>query len=138
MGNYRRLEVWQRAQALAARIDRESRLLARGYSDLADQLRRASLSIATNIAEGANKGRDGDFARYVDIAIGSAAEVDSLLDHARAVGAFRSEAVDELVLDVATIRKMLFGLRRYLAGSRTSDRARRPPTPDHRPTTSDQ
>jgi len=114
MGNYRDLQVWQRAQSFAARIDRESRQFARGYGELADQLRRASLSIPTNLAEGACRGRDGEFLRFVGIAIGSAGEADSLLVHASNLAALDPRTFHELDADLTVIRKMLFRLRRSL------------------------
>jgi four helix bundle protein len=123
MGNHRELQVWQRGQLLAGRIDRETRLLARGHSELGDQLRRASLSVPTNLAEGATKGRDAEFLRFVNIAIGSAAEVDSLLTHAEQVGAMNPPTIDELVADLTVIRKMLFRLRTVLRDSTGPPRA---------------
>ena len=114
MGNYRDLQVWQRGQSFAARIDRESRQFARGNGELADQLRRASLSIPTNLAEGACRGRDPEFLRFIGIAIGSAAEVDSLLAHASQVGTLDPRISRELYDDLTVIRKMLFKLRRAL------------------------
>ncbi len=114
MGNHRELLVWQRAVEFAGRIDRETRRLARGHGELADQLRRASLSIPTNLAEGANKGRDAEFLRFINFAIGSAAECDSLLAHAALVRALDARIVHELVEDPTVIRKMLFKLRAAL------------------------
>lgn len=111
MGNHRDLQVWQRAHQFAGRIDRETRRLARGHAALADQLRRAALSIPTNLAEGSSKGRDPEFLRFINIAIGSASESDSLLAHAELVGALDGAVVRELSEDLTVIRKMLFRLR---------------------------
>jgi four helix bundle protein len=114
MGNYRDLLVWQRAQVFAVRVDRETRQFARGNGELADQLRRAALSIPTNLAEGASRGRDGEFLRFISIAIGSAAEADSLLIHAAGLGALDARTSRELEEDLRVIRKMLFKLRKSL------------------------
>jgi four helix bundle protein len=114
MGNHRELKVWQRAHDFAGRIDRETRRISRGHADLADQLRRASLSIPTNLAEGASKRSDPEFLRFIRISIGSAAEVDSLLAHAGLVGALDARVVRELVDELTVIRKMLFKLRTAL------------------------
>lgn len=112
MGDHRRLEVWHRALALAARIDVESRQLPRGHAELADQIRRAALSIPTNLAERCAKGRDPEFGRFVTISIGSAAELDSLLAHALAVRAMADAVGRSLLDDLSIVRKMLFKLRR--------------------------
>ena len=116
MGNHRELQVWQRAQRFAARIDRETRHLGRGHGELADQLRRASLSIPTNLAEGSSRQRDAEYLRFIGIAIGSAAEADSLLAHAESVDAFDRDVSRELADELTVIRKMLFKLRRALGG----------------------
>lgn len=135
MGNHRDLQAWRRAHDLAGRIDRESRRVARGHAELADQLRRASLSIPTNLAEGSSRGRDPEFLRYINIAIGSAAEVDSLLAHAALVAALDRRIVAELLEDITIIRKMLFKLRTALQGKgvRLKSGAQRPKPFDHRP-----
>ncbi len=114
MGNHRELQVWQRAQELAGLIDEESRRLARGHGELADQLRRATLSISTNLAEGASRGRDAEFLRFIGIAIGSAAEVDSLLAHAERIRALDQKVAGLLIGELTIVRKMLFKLRRSL------------------------
>ena len=115
MGDYRKLEVWQRARALAVAVDVESRRMRRGNAELADQLRRACLSVPTNIAEGAVRSRDSEFQRFVVIAIGSAAEADSLLMHAADIAALDRTRCNELLTDLTIIRKMLFKLRRAIA-----------------------
>ncbi len=117
MGNYRDLHVWQRAHDLAGRIDGETRRLARGHAELADQLRRASLSVPTNLAEGSTRGRDTEFLRFINLAIGSAAEVDSLLAHASQVTAIDPRISAEFANDLMIVRKMLFKLRTAIAGS---------------------
>lgn len=114
MGNHHDLHVWQRSHRFAVRIDHESRRFARGHAELADQLRRAALSVPTNLAEGSCKGRDAEFVRFIDIAIGSAAESESLLSHADAVGALDQATGRELIADLVVIRKMLFKLRSAL------------------------
>lgn len=91
--------------------------MARGHGELADQLRRAALSVPTNLAEGASKGRDSEFLRFIGISIGSAAELDSLLAHAAAVGAFDRQTAAEVTGDLTVIRKMLFKLRGALQRS---------------------
>ena len=114
MGNHRDLQVWQLAAEFAARIDWETRRMGRGHAELADQLRRASLSIPTNLAEGGSKGRDPEFLRFIGYAVGSAAECDSLLEHADLVEALESQLVRALSDELTVIRKMLFRLRRAL------------------------
>lgn len=74
------------------------------------QMRRAAVSIVSNIAEGAARRSDREFARFLDTALGSAAELEAQLDLSVAVGLIEegdtTGAVDELV----EVKKMLAGL----------------------------
>lgn len=81
MHDYRRLHIYSTAMDLAE----SAYTIARTFPDeerfaLSSQLRRASTSIAINIAEGAGRGGDREFVRYLHIAVGSACEVEALLD----------------------------------------------------------
>ena len=72
MGDYRKLNVWQKSMALAAEIYRVTeKLPARERFALSIQLRRAAVSIPSNIAEGGGRRSDAEFRRFVDIAYGS-------------------------------------------------------------------
>ena len=73
---------------LAAGISED---FVRGYGSLADQLRRASLSIPLNIAEGYGKRSIADRSRYYDIARGSAHECGAVVDAARALGMIKDD-----------------------------------------------
>jgi len=81
MANYRKLIVWQRAHQLALEVYRltENFPKSEQYS-LTSQLKRAVLSIPTNIVEGYNRKSKREFAYFIDIALGSLAEVEYLLD----------------------------------------------------------
>jgi four helix bundle protein len=76
------LEVYQEAVRLAAQVCRVvERLPARDYRFLADQMRRAAVSVVANIAEGYGKKRSvKDFRAYLDVAVGSCNEVVALFD----------------------------------------------------------
>jgi four helix bundle protein len=94
MLGFQRLDVYRcgvRFLGLAAAL---ARRFPRGHSELADQLRRASLSITLNIAEGSGKtGRDGG--RYYAIARGSALECAAILDAMEALGLLEGAEMQE-------------------------------------------
>jgi len=103
------LEVWRRACRLAVEI---YRILedTRDYG-LKDQMTRSAVSIASNIAEGAERGTQAEFIRFVRIAKGSAAELRTQLYIAKEVGAIsKSGKVSELIEESKEISSMLQGL----------------------------
>ena len=77
---FRKLNVWQKAHRLTLRIYRNTqRFPADERFGLTSQLRRCGISVAANIAEGCGRGTDLDFARFLQIAMGSASEAEYLL-----------------------------------------------------------
>jgi four helix bundle protein len=80
-----KLEAFGLADDLATRVYRCTRSIGRLDEDFRRQLRRAALSIPANIAEGCARRSKADYARFLDIALGSASEVDYLLDLGRRV-----------------------------------------------------
>ena len=92
--------------ALAARLPPTERY------GLGSQLRRAAVSIPSNIAEGHAADRDGIFGRHLGIALGSAAEVDTLLELSVRTSLLRKQDVSPVQLQVGRTRQLVFGLRR--------------------------
>lgn len=80
--SFRELACWQDAKELTVMIYRlaESNQKLRRDGDLRSQICRASVSIMNNIAEGYGRAGRKEFARFMDIAIGSCVEVQSMLD----------------------------------------------------------
>lgn len=77
---------------------------------LCDQLQRAVVSISSNIAEGAAKPTDADFAKFIDTALGSAFEVETQLLIAKNVCYLSDELYAELQAQNVDIQKQLAGL----------------------------
>ncbi|MCP8899607.1 four helix bundle protein [Gilvimarinus xylanilyticus] len=77
---YQQLKVWQESMLLAEMVYKALlNLPASERFGLADQLRRASVSIPSNIAEGAGRGSDREFVRFLQIAKGSLQELETQL-----------------------------------------------------------
>ncbi len=78
--------------------------------NLISQLRRAAISIPTNIAEGAGKRTDPDFRRYLDISLGSSLEVEYLLILSKDLQYIDDQLFDKLNVNINDIKKKIFTL----------------------------
>ena len=117
MGDYRRLRVWQGAYALTLRVYKTTATFpsTERYA-LADQLRRASTSIAANIAEGSGRESNAEFARFLRIARGSLHELTCQLMLAADLGYVDHALRDTIIADADAVGSALVGLIRARAG----------------------
>ena len=111
MSDYRKLEVWRRAHALAINVHRDAGLI-RGarYSSLRSQLVRAAMSIPANIVEGRSQNSERDFGRFLRYALSSATELEYHLTLARDIQLLSNQSFTPLASQVVEVRKMLHGL----------------------------
>ena len=113
MRNHKDLTVWKEAVELAAACYRTTEtfppLEQRG---LGSQMRRAAVSIASNIAEGAARATGKEFIQFLHISLGSASELDTQIEVARRIGLGTASEIDALQLNVNAISRMLQGLIR--------------------------
>ncbi|MBN8602927.1 MAG: four helix bundle protein [Planctomycetes bacterium] len=109
--SFEELDVWKRSCLLAVAIYEA----LKNCSDcgLKDQMQRAAVSIASNIAEGCERGGK-DFSRFLRIAQGSLAELRTQLYIAKKIGRFDDDNFSNLVAETKEIAKMLTGLRKSL------------------------
>ena len=111
MQEFRDLLVWQKAHALTlGAYKATSAYPSSELYGLTSQTRRASASIAANIAEGCGRGSDADFARFLQIAMGSASEVEYFVLLARDLGFLPQEPFTKLTDDVTEVKRTLTGL----------------------------
>jgi len=118
MQDYHKLKVWEKSHVLAMDVHRVAGTFPRveGVA-LVGQLRRAALSIPANIAEGAGKAGNPEFRRFLNIALGSAAETHYHLLVARDLGLLEPAIYDDLAARATEIRRMLSGLIRKVASA---------------------
>ncbi len=79
---------------------------------LTSQMRRAAVSIPSNIAEGSSRGSTKDFIRFINIATGSLSELETQLVIAEKIGYF--DTTNEITDSITSIRKMLYRLKQSL------------------------
>lgn len=109
------LEVWQ----LSVRLAKEVYLVTKAFPKdeqygLTSQIRRAAISISSNVAEGSGRGTKNDFGRFVNMATGSGAELKSQIIVAKELGYLKNDKSKELIDLTNQIGRMLKGLERSL------------------------
>ena len=107
---FENLQVYQKAVDLADQVSSLTEGFPRGYYFLVDQLNRAALSIATNLAEGNGRFTKADRRNFFTIARGSTQECVPLLEVARRRGFIDKARHAELRADLEVIAKMISGL----------------------------
>lgn len=109
--NFRKYKVWQDAVDYASRVYKVTAEMPWfEKKGLCDQLQRAVVSISSNIAEGAAKPSDAEFARFLDTALGSAFEVETQLLISKNIGYINTELYENLLLDLNEIERQINGL----------------------------
>lgn len=117
--SYRGLKVWQSAMDLAAECYEITRPFPREeLFGLTSQIRRASSSVAANIAEGYGRDSKGDFVRFLRIAQGSLKETETHLLLAQRVGLLAGDVLERLLVRSDETGRMLRALYRRVEGER--------------------
>ncbi|MEA5401384.1 four helix bundle protein [Arcicella sp. DC2W] len=118
MRDFRKYDVWQLAHNLVLEIyDLTKDFPKSELYGLTNQLRRASISIPTNISEGCGRSSDADFNRFLQIALGSAHEVEYLIQLSTDLNFVTVEKHSELAVKVNLIKKKLYHLSQKLIGN---------------------
>ncbi|HTU33479.1 MAG TPA: four helix bundle protein [Candidatus Acidoferrum sp.] len=116
MQRFTELRVWQRSHALVVTLYRATtRFPVEERYGLTSQLRRAVLSVPTNIAEGSKRVSRQDYARFLNVAEGSLAETEYLLMVARDLGYLAPKETETHLKELTEIASMLNSLRAKVA-----------------------
>ena len=117
MFNFEKLEVWHKAIAFADFVyDTTGTFPSDESFGLTNQMRRAAVSVSSNIAEGASRSSSIDYARFIEIATGSLFEVVSQSTIARRRGFLNEEDFRKIYATADEQSRMLSGLRASLIG----------------------
>ena len=113
--SYKDLLVWQRGMDLTTRVYQLSSELPQDERfGLISQMRRAAVSVPANIAEGHQRSSTKDYLRFLLIASGSLAEVETLVELASRLYEVKKSSIEELVGQADELGKMLRSLQQKL------------------------
>lgn len=119
MKRFTELKVWQRSHQLALNVYRVTAPFPETERfGLVSQIRRAVISAPANIAEGAKRRSDPDYARFLNIAEGSLAEVEALLRLSRDLDMGDKNVLSSLIGEAEEISKMVYALRKIVSQDR--------------------
>ncbi|MBD5309191.1 MAG: four helix bundle protein [Bacteroides sp.] len=112
--NFKNLKVWQKSMELVSDVYILVRFLPREemYA-LSDQIRRAAISIPSNIAEGHGRDSNREFIRFLSISRGSLFELETQLEIGLRLGYFDSSKLEGTTEKISEIRKMINSLITY-------------------------
>lgn len=119
MKDFRQLKVWEKSHQLALAIYKASKEFPKQeLYGRTSQIRRASISVPTNIAEGCGRNTDADFARFLQMAMGSASETEYQLILAHDLQFLPKDSYEKLHNDVEEVKRMLASLLKTLRANR--------------------
>ena len=115
MHNFKNLKIWQKSRTLV----KEVYLLTRDFPSeekfgLVSQILRSAYSIPSNIAEGSGRATDKEFARYLNIALGSAFELETQLILAFDINYISENKLQEVQTLLQEIQKMIYSFKMNL------------------------
>ena len=115
MKDFRQFKVWEKSHQLALAIYKATKEFPKEeLYGLTSQIRRSSMSIPTNIAEGCGRYTDADFARFLQMAMGSASETEYQLILARDPEFLPNNSYEQLHNEVEEVKRMLPSLLKTL------------------------
>lgn len=112
MHNYRELKVWQKSRVLVKSVYQITNHLPKEENfGLISQMRRAVVSIPSNIAEGAGRGTNKDFCRFLDIAYGSSFELETQMLLCVDLAYISENILIDIESQIKEIQRMLYALK---------------------------
>jgi four helix bundle protein len=112
---HKKLNAWSKSMELVQLVYEATRAFpATERYGLTGQIRRAAVSIVANLAEGSARRNPREYLHFIQIAAGSASELDTLLEVSNRTGLLDHNTWRKLDARLVEVDRLLFGLRRYL------------------------
>ncbi len=116
MHNFKQLRIWQDSIDLVENIYLETKSFPKNEEyGLTSQMRRCSVSVPSNIAEGSGRGSDKDFKRFLSISLSSSFELETQLIIANRLGFVESGNFENSIEKIRKLQKMIFSFRKKLS-----------------------
>lgn len=119
MKDFRNLEVWEKAHQTTLTVYKHTQTFPKEEMfGLTNQMRRASVSIPSNIAEGCGRGSDAELGRFSQIAMGSASELEYQILLSKDLEYIKEDVYKELSDKIVEVKKMLTSFIKKLNADR--------------------
>ncbi|MBZ4044260.1 four helix bundle protein [Flavobacterium hibisci] len=111
MSDFRKLLIWQKSMSLVTKIYYSTNNFPKEeIFGLTSQIRRSSISIPSNIAEGSGKESDKDLLRFLNISVGSLFEMQTQLEIAKNISYLKEDDFNNLYEDSREVERMLVSI----------------------------
>jgi four helix bundle protein len=115
MHNFKELKVWQKAVDLAVKVYTVTKSFPEEEKfGLVSQMRRAGVSVPSNIAEGCAKTSSKSFANSLEVSLGESFELENQLIISKRVGILDSTTSKEMEVELSEVQRMIIGLKNSL------------------------
>ncbi len=119
MRNFRELKVWEKGHRMTLAVYKATATFPRDERyGLTSQIRRSCVSVPANIAEGCGRGSEADLARFLQIAAGSASELEYHILLANELGLLEVRQYERLTREVTEVKRMLTSFIQKLKAER--------------------
>ncbi|MFT4094980.1 MAG: four helix bundle protein [Niabella sp.] len=115
MRDFRKYEAWQLSHLLVLKVYSITKNFPVDEKyGLISQIRRSAQSVPTNFAEGSSKISEKEFIRFLDMALGSATELDYQLELSKDLGYISEDVYEKLNADIVSIKKLIYNLQQKI------------------------
>lgn len=115
MRDFKKYDIWHLAKDFSVKIYNLTSEFPREETyGISSQLRRAAVSIPTNISEGCGRNSDKEFANFINISLGSVSEVENLIIISSELDYIDSNIENKLIEDLSIIKKKTYSLYKTL------------------------
>jgi four helix bundle protein len=113
--NFKTLDIWKRACRLVKVVYKATKVFPKEeLYGLTSQMRRAAVSVPSNISEGCGRRTVADLSRFLDISVGSLCELETQLYLANDLDFLQTRAMQDLVEEIGQIRRMVIAYQNRL------------------------